>query len=1539
MKKKHITHHRYSQAYSSFVRTSLITVLVLSGIFGSILFVLYQQGKEISKEKSAYHPPDNPGEASVLGENDELPDGRFIVNLPTEFSNTISAPGQTLDLGDGTIIAGNIITQLGQGQGIQVLTTGRIPMIINTDPGSAQRMFQNIKIGGTTIQADQNADQLEIEAGDNIKISGDGKKIRISGLQTSGSGGSGGGTTIIQDDDGFTDTGATVVLEDSADRVALGTASAEGKLAVQTESDTVGLVILGAENQQANLTEWRDANGNELIVFDNEGNAIFNGTITQNGSNISGDTVAFTGSGGTLVLDIQTSEPANLLQNPSVDSDIESWDVNTPTAINQTVNREFSTDLSNWTGEIIDGTFQELFTNTGFETNLNSWDLSGGGLYSVTENNTFTSTPYHVTRAPDGSIWYTTTSNKIGRVTATGIVTEFTTPSALNIGQITTGPDGFIWYISSSVNRIGKVNPATGVVTEYTIASGGQGISAGPDGNIWFTMTGSSRVGRITTNGVVTGSFNTTTNQGPRDIVAGPDGNMYIVFETSGRIGRMNMNGDLTILGNTGLLPRGATLGPDGNIWYTVFTGNAVGRVNVQSGTITEFSTAGAGLTGIFDIASADGSLWVTATGSRRIARISPSGVITAYPAQTGANPRGIAVGGDGNLWYASEAGNSIGRFQIIGPEQVSNPTFSISAGAIRIPANAEATNLAQFVNVGDTRQYLLTAHVYVDGSTPVTSSIAQLAVNGSTVPTTYTQVGGGWYKLEAVVTGTNASVRYGVLVRENKQVYIDALSLKAASTASRLVNTYYDQIGSAQITAPAGNDVSFVQTLPFNQNAYTLTVYAYRDGNPVTNADMTLTYNGQNIPTQISPTAKSGWYKLEGAFTATNASTTYGIRVFKGKSVTIDSVTLSLANIGASAVHSTETPTYGSSPGAVRLNAIGRTPVQFTQSVTIPTAGTYSFISRLYNITPGNVEGAISSEIVRLSLNGNQMSGVSYVAASGGFYTITGTAFLAAGTYTIGLEVQTGHWVVADAFSLQQGSGNDKTVYIVNSGSGLAKMNVESTTFLNSGVGENQAVIITGASNQAANLTEWRDVNNNILAVVDEQGRFGIGTGDPSLELVVSVQKETSPAVAFLNTNNTDSPLSGILRLSTGVAETGTDTRFVQFYAGATNESDGIGVGRIRLNNGGVAYESGGADFAEYFLAEEATESYPPGTVMVITDRGTVDTSNREQDINVLGVVSDTAAFVGNAKNDSPVSSQVLVGLIGQIRTKVTDLNGPIRAGDKLTVAPIAGYAMKATGSGAVLGTALESFDPASATTCSTRFNQTTAAQNPESTVAALLESSQSTPASGSADMSEPACGRVLVYVHSSWIGTAAAPSLESISLISSPTSTPEETAVFNEGISVLGLANIYDLAVINSISAGQLQINGLTEEGDASISTLTGNLLLQSHAQGAIEFMGSRIEFDRAGNVDLKEGNLTLNKGQIIGNSSFVGSVTIPAGTTKIRVDQNWERPPASVQLTPGFNSRVWVADLSDTGFTVMVETAQPQPEQVFWQVLFSK
>ena len=56
-----------------------------------------------------------------------------------------------------------------------------------------------------------------------------------------------------------------------------------------------------------------------------------------------------------------------------------------------------------------------------------------------------------------------------------------------NLEEITAGPDGNLWYTEFTGDKIGKITPS-GVVTEFGLApdSGPHGIAAGPDGNLWF---------------------------------------------------------------------------------------------------------------------------------------------------------------------------------------------------------------------------------------------------------------------------------------------------------------------------------------------------------------------------------------------------------------------------------------------------------------------------------------------------------------------------------------------------------------------------------------------------------------------------------------------------------------------------------------------------------------------------------------------------------------------------------------------------------------------------------------------------------------------------------------------------------------------------------------------------------------------------------------------------------------------------------------------------------------------------------------------
>jgi virginiamycin B lyase len=63
----------------------------------------------------------------------------------------------------------------------------------------------------------------------------------------------------------------------------------------------------------------------------------------------------------------------------------------------------------------------------------------------------------------DGTLWFTErTANKIGRITAAGVITEYAIPTANSEPYaITAGTDGTIWFTESAVdvNQIGRLRP------------------------------------------------------------------------------------------------------------------------------------------------------------------------------------------------------------------------------------------------------------------------------------------------------------------------------------------------------------------------------------------------------------------------------------------------------------------------------------------------------------------------------------------------------------------------------------------------------------------------------------------------------------------------------------------------------------------------------------------------------------------------------------------------------------------------------------------------------------------------------------------------------------------------------------------------------------------------------------------------------------------------------------------------------------------------------------------------------------------------
>ena len=83
---------------------------------------------------------------------------------------------------------------------------------------------------------------------------------------------------------------------------------------------------------------------------------------------------------------------------------------------------------------------------------------------------------------------------------------QFSTGISAPTSAIWAGPDGNLWFTETNGNRVGRIT-TSGIVTEFSAGitdMPGPAIAAGSDGNMWFAEPSGDRIGRITTAGTVT---------------------------------------------------------------------------------------------------------------------------------------------------------------------------------------------------------------------------------------------------------------------------------------------------------------------------------------------------------------------------------------------------------------------------------------------------------------------------------------------------------------------------------------------------------------------------------------------------------------------------------------------------------------------------------------------------------------------------------------------------------------------------------------------------------------------------------------------------------------------------------------------------------------------------------------------------------------------------------------------------------------------------------------------------------------------------
>jgi streptogramin lyase len=307
---------------------------------------------------------------------------------------------------------------------------------------------------------------------------------------------------------------------------------------------------------------------------------------------------------------------------------------------------------------------------------------------TVAEFHTLTaaSQPTGITPGADGNLWFTEfATDRIGRITPAGMVTEFTLVSgSAPLDIVSDGNNNLLYFTESGTGKLATINPLAGsiaaiqssIIESPVVPSGAgaglDGITVGPDGNLWFTEVSVDRVGRATPNLVTVNEFSTGIAAGaaPANIVAAPDGALWFTESNfnggQGAIARITTTGMVTntfpLTGNNND-PEDITVGPDTNLWFTNAGSDQVGRLVLSTNAIKTFQLPlGSNPQGI--VSGPFGALYFAEAGRDLIGQIATTGIIVEQGAgmiTTNSQPTDVTVGGS-NIWFTEANTSAVGR-------------------------------------------------------------------------------------------------------------------------------------------------------------------------------------------------------------------------------------------------------------------------------------------------------------------------------------------------------------------------------------------------------------------------------------------------------------------------------------------------------------------------------------------------------------------------------------------------------------------------------------------------------------------------------------------------------------------------------------------------------------------------------------------------------------------------------------------------------------------------------------------------------------
>ncbi len=262
-------------------------------------------------------------------------------------------------------------------------------------------------------------------------------------------------------------------------------------------------------------------------------------------------------------------------------------------------------------------------------------------------------------------------SGEPATLTVWSVPTASSTPS----GILTTG--SVVYFGESHANKLGRLDPASDVVTEWNVGQGPQELAMGPAGGVYFTERWADHIGRI----LPSGNFYTSeaagaTGSEPMGVACDTTGvgTLWYTQRSAGKLTRLTLGGLLfdVLMGQspttrsasrsaTALVPTTTTVAPNVTPGNPYLPPGIALAPSTTSGPYIEY-TIGGGADRLRDLAIApDGTIFVS-TETRSIRQFNPSAATVLYhdlPADSTSYL--VDVDTAGQVWFTESIGGRIG--------------------------------------------------------------------------------------------------------------------------------------------------------------------------------------------------------------------------------------------------------------------------------------------------------------------------------------------------------------------------------------------------------------------------------------------------------------------------------------------------------------------------------------------------------------------------------------------------------------------------------------------------------------------------------------------------------------------------------------------------------------------------------------------------------------------------------------------------------------------------------------------------------------